>query len=76
MPPGQDSTMAKPSISVPDELLEEFDQAITRQKALGDIPQDSDRSSVVRMLMREFVDETDEKWGNSLAKSAMPMSAD
>lgn len=62
--------MAKPSISVPDELLEEFDQAITRQKALGEIPQNTDRSKAIRMLMNDFIDETDEMWGNSLGQMA------
>lgn len=64
--------MARPSISVDDELLEEFDRAINRRKAIEKLPQDADRSSVMRMLMREFVQETDEMWGNSTPAAMAP----
>lgn len=54
--------MAKPRVDVPDEVLKEFDIAISRRKALDEVAEDADRSSVVRMVMHEFVEETDEKW--------------
>lgn len=54
--------MAKTKIDVPDELLKEFDIAISRRKALDEVSDEVDRSSVVRMVMHEFVAETDERW--------------
>lgn len=54
--------MAKTKVDVPKEVLKEFDIAISRRKALDEVSDDADRSSVVRMVMHEFVEETDEKW--------------
>lgn len=54
--------MGKTRIDVPDEVLKEFDVAISRRKALDEVSDDADRSSIVRMVMHEFVEDTDEKW--------------
>jgi metal-responsive CopG/Arc/MetJ family transcriptional regulator len=65
--------MARPSISVPDELLDEFDDAIWDRKVIGELDRDADRSQVIRELMREYVEETEEMKGN---RKAEPMAAD
>ena len=49
--------MAHPSISIPDELLEDFDRAVASKKAQGELDMDANRSSVVRELMKEFAEE-------------------
>ena len=49
--------MAKPSVSMPDELLEDFDEAVWRAKTEGEVPRDLDRSAVLRRLMADFIEE-------------------
>ncbi len=65
--------MARPSISVPDELLEDFDDAIWDRKVEGELDRDADRSQVIRQLMRKYVEETEEMKGNPKAEA---MTAD
>ena len=48
--------MAKPSISIPDELLEEFDKEIARRKADDELPTTANRSKVIRELMNGWVE--------------------
>ncbi|MFB6237552.1 MAG: CopG family ribbon-helix-helix protein [Halopenitus sp.] len=48
--------MANPSISVPDELLDEFDDEIINRKADGDLPRDASRSQVIAKLMEGYVE--------------------
>lgn len=62
--------MARPSVSVPDELLEDFDEAIWQRKLVGDLDRDANRSTVMRELMQEFVEETEGFEGNSKAAAA------
>lgn len=49
--------MANPSISVPDELLNEFDDTIWRLKQEGELGRKTSRSEVIQMLMTEWVEE-------------------
>jgi metal-responsive CopG/Arc/MetJ family transcriptional regulator len=49
--------MARPSFTIPDELLDDFDRAIASKKAQDEIELDANRSSVVRELMKEFAEE-------------------
>lgn len=48
--------MANPSISVPDELLEDFDRAIARKQADGDLPSNTNRSQVIQQFMRAYAE--------------------
>ena len=47
-------TMAHPSFTIPDELLDDFDRAIASKKAMGELPTNASRSSVVREFMQEY----------------------
>lgn len=49
------STMAKPSVSIPDELLEDFDDEIMRRKLNDELPRKATRSDVVRLLMEAWL---------------------
>jgi metal-responsive CopG/Arc/MetJ family transcriptional regulator len=49
--------MARPSISVPEELLEDFDDVVWHLEMNGDLPRDVTRSAVMQQLMQEFVDD-------------------
>lgn len=60
--------MARPSISVPDELLNEFDDLLWEAKRNGDLDRDVDRSEVVRELMR--------LWMRSRGANIPPQNAD
>lgn len=57
--------MANPSISIPDDLLEEFDRTLLELKYHNEIDQDANRSEIVQQLMREWVDEHAEDRGES-----------
>jgi len=48
--------MANPSISVPDDLLEEFDQTVIEKQAAGELPTSANRSQVIQQLMRGYVE--------------------
>jgi len=48
--------MAKPSLSIPDELLEEFDEEIDEKRRSGEFELDTSRSEVVRELMRQWLE--------------------
>lgn len=65
--------MARPSFTIPDDLLEDFDRAIIKRKANDELPMDANRSQLVREFMEEFVEETEK--GNSTPEKAM-MAAD
>lgn len=56
--------MANPSFSVPDEVLERFDDAIFELKAEGELPRDTSRSEILRQLMEEWIEEHEDQ-GNS-----------
>jgi len=48
--------MANPSVSVPDELLEEFDDKIDEMRRSGEMDIDTNRSEVVQELMRQWTE--------------------
>ncbi|WP_336359019.1 CopG family ribbon-helix-helix protein [Haloarcula sp. CGMCC 1.6347] len=48
--------MAKPSVSIPDELLDEFDAKIDEKRRSGEMDLDTTRSEVVQELMREWLE--------------------
>jgi metal-responsive CopG/Arc/MetJ family transcriptional regulator len=70
--------MVNTGISVPEDLLEEFDDKIFELKAAGKLPRDASRSEVIRTLMSEWVDQDVEAFdeGNSSRTTAEPMAAD
>lgn len=49
--------MARPSVSVPDEVLDKFDDTVNQMKANQELARDATRSQVIRMLMEEFIEE-------------------
>ncbi|WP_137288607.1 CopG family ribbon-helix-helix protein [Natronorubrum halophilum] len=51
--------MANPSISIPDDLLEDFDRIVDVKEMLGELESDN-RSPVIQDLMREYVEENEE----------------
>ncbi|MBO4249474.1 hypothetical protein IL252_16830 [Halomicrobium sp. IBSBa] len=52
--------MARPSISVSDELLDEFDDKLIEMKAAGKLGRDVSRSELIARLMSEWVEERDD----------------
>ena len=52
--------MAHPSFTIPDELLEEFDDTIWELQVEGELDRDANRSQIVRELMREWINEHQE----------------
>jgi metal-responsive CopG/Arc/MetJ family transcriptional regulator len=64
--------MAKPSMSVPDELLDDFDDVIWELEKAGEIPRDTSRSAVLQQLMQEFVDEHRELLDESGKRNPAP----
>ncbi|GAB3669598.1 CopG family ribbon-helix-helix protein [Halopiger thermotolerans] len=62
--------MANTGITVPDELLEDFDDKVFELKAEGEIDRDASRSEVIRTLMEEWVE------GNSTSSSTATVTAD
>ncbi|QLK25382.1 ribbon-helix-helix domain-containing protein [Natrinema zhouii] len=60
--------MANTGITVPDELLEDFDDKVFELKAEGEIDRDASRSEVIRTLMEEWVE------GNSKSDSTATMA--
>lgn len=51
------ATMARPSFTIPDELLEEFDDVIWELQRSGHLGRDANRSKIVRQLIMEWNDE-------------------
>ncbi|WP_018258837.1 CopG family ribbon-helix-helix protein [Halomicrobium katesii] len=52
--------MARPSISVSDELLEEFDDKLFEMKAAGKLDRDVSRSELIARLMSEWIEERED----------------
>lgn len=52
--------MVSPSFSMPEDLLQEFDETINELKREGVIDMDTRRSEIVRELMREWIEENRE----------------
>lgn len=49
--------MANLSVSVPDELLEDFDDVIWELQREGELDRDASRSEMIQQLMQDYVDE-------------------
>jgi metal-responsive CopG/Arc/MetJ family transcriptional regulator len=49
--------MARPSFTVPDGLLDDFDRALASKSARGELPPKVNRSKVIRELMYEYARE-------------------
>lgn len=52
--------MARPTFSMPDELVDDLDDKIWEMKTEGKLNRDANRSEVVRRLIREWVEERDD----------------
>lgn len=64
--------MAKPSISMPDELLESFDKTMHEAKKAGELDMDKRRSQLVRELMKNWIEENREsEKGNCQSTTVM-----
>ena len=53
----QVGNMVNTGITVPEELLEDFDDVVWALEVEGELPRDTSRSAVIQDLMQEFVDE-------------------
>lgn len=52
--------MPRPSISISEELLEDFDEKLFEMKVDGKIERDTSRSEMIARLMNEWVEERDD----------------
>ena len=57
MPHYHAGNMVNTGVTVPEELLEDFDDVVWALEVQGEIPRDTSRSAVIQDLMQEFVDE-------------------
>ena len=66
--------MAHPSFTIPDELLDEFDDTIWELQVEGELGRDANRSKIVRELIREWIDEQQQEVLNegNPKKAAIP----
>jgi len=53
----QAGNMVNTGVSVPEELLDDFDDVVWALEVQGEMPRDTSRSAVIQQLMQEFVDE-------------------
>ena len=58
--------MAHPSFTIPDELLEDFDDVIWELQTRGELSRDESRSSIVRELMQEWIADQIEEHGEEV----------
>lgn len=58
--------MARPSFTVPDDLLEDFDDVIWELQRRGELDRDDSRSSVVRELMEDWIEEQVDEHGEEI----------
>jgi len=49
--------MVNTGITVPDDLLDDFDDVVWELKSNGEIPRDASRSQIIQELMQNHVDE-------------------
>lgn len=49
--------MANPSVSIPDELLEDFDDVIWELQMEGELDRDVSRSEMIQQLLQNYVDD-------------------
>lgn len=58
--------MAHPSFTIPDELLEDFDDVIWELQRRGELDRDASRSSIVRALMQEWIENQIDEHGEEV----------
>jgi metal-responsive CopG/Arc/MetJ family transcriptional regulator len=49
--------MVNTGVTVPKELLDDFDEVVWQLEVEGELPRDVSRSQVIQYLMQDFVDE-------------------
>lgn len=49
--------MANTGISIDDQVLDDFDRAIAKQQAEGELPTNINRSKVIEELMEDYAEE-------------------
>jgi len=49
--------MKRPSMTIPGDVLDDFDEVILQKRARGELPKDASRSQVVADLMQQYVDD-------------------
>lgn len=49
--------MANTGISIDDDVLDDFDRAIAKQQAEGELPTNINRSEVIQELMEDYAEE-------------------
>lgn len=69
-------SMARTSVSIPDELLDDFDDEIMRRKLNGELPRQTTRSDVVRMLMEAWLEGNVTRASTTRASMAQPAIAE
>jgi metal-responsive CopG/Arc/MetJ family transcriptional regulator len=67
--------MANPSISVDDEVLDQFDEINDRRRLAEELDLDTSRSEVIQRLMEEYIEEHREFLSEGNPK-ATPATAD
>lgn len=70
------TAMAKPSVSIPDELLDDFDDEIMRRKLNDELPRKTTRSDVVRLLMEAWIQGNVTQPSTTRTSTAMASTAD
>ena len=62
--------MAKPSVSMPDELLDDFDDVILEKKVAGELDRDTSRSEVIQDLMADWIENHESEENRPAARTA------
>ena len=62
--------MAKPSVSMPDELLDDFDDVILEKKVAGELDRDTSRSEVIQDLMADWIENHESEENRPTARTA------
>lgn len=68
--------MAKPSVSIPDELLEEFDDRIDDMRRSGELDLDTSRSEVIQELIRQWLEGNSTSTPGTSNRTSDSISAD
>jgi metal-responsive CopG/Arc/MetJ family transcriptional regulator len=68
--------MAKPSVSMPDEMLEDLDDAIEQLKLKEELDLNTSRSEVIQDLVEDWLDEQSEKHDLDLGNGMQTIAAD
>lgn len=64
--------MANPSVSIPDEVLDDFDTVIKQKKLAQEMDMDLSRSELITQLIQEYVEGN----GNTSNGKTTPATAD